>query len=81
METSLVQQAKLAVVAAAGLSKDALHIYVGLAVFLVMAYVWRWRESVHDIWNTLFWPTVLWIMVLLRAIKVGGAINDSRADN
>ena len=45
MEPSAVQQAKLAIVAATGLSKDALHICVGLAVFLVMAYFWRKRPG------------------------------------
>ncbi|SMF93928.1 hypothetical protein SAMN02949497_1224 [Methylomagnum ishizawai] len=35
METSLVQAAKLAIVSATGLSKDALHIYVGLTVYWV----------------------------------------------
>lgn len=41
METTAVQAFKLAIVAAAGLSKDALHIYVGLAVFLFVAAVAR----------------------------------------
>ena len=77
-----------------GLSKDALHVYVGLIVWLLAAALWRksiasikpwlavlmvafagemfdayddwhtfgrWRviRSVHDLLNTLFWPTVL----------------------
>jgi hypothetical protein len=37
MATSTVQSIKLAIVSATGLSKDALHIYVGLAVFLIVA--------------------------------------------
>lgn len=37
METTAVQAIKLALVSATGLSKDALHIYVGLSVFLVVA--------------------------------------------
>jgi hypothetical protein len=41
METSAIQSIKLAIVAATGLSKDALHIYVGLAVFLAAAIVLR----------------------------------------
>ena len=41
METSLVQSAKLAVVAATGLSKDSLHVHIGLAVFLAVAVVAR----------------------------------------
>ncbi|NMM26732.1 MAG: hypothetical protein HHJ12_05430 [Glaciimonas sp.] len=97
METSAVQSIKLAIVAATGLSKDALHIYVGLAGFLAMAAVlrkplrsivpwlvvvaiavagemfdmrddvaslgyWRWGASLHDILNTVFWPTVLLLL-------------------
>jgi hypothetical protein len=97
METSVVQSIKLAIVAATGLSKDALHIYVGLVVFLAMAAVlrkplrsiipwlvvvavaiagealdmrddvaslgyWRWNASLHDILNTIFWPTVLFLL-------------------
>ena len=93
METTAVQAIKLAIVAATGLSKDALHVYVGLAVFLVVAAIskrplsswlpwvaallvamagelidmrddlsslgyWRWSASMHDIVNTILWPTV-----------------------
>ena len=79
---------------ATGLSRDALHIYAGLAVLIVAAILlrkhlssvvpwavvlaiavsvevldmqddlaslgyWRWAESLHDVLNTLFWPTML----------------------
>jgi hypothetical protein len=37
METSLAQSIKLAIVAHTGLSKDALHIYVGLSVYVLVA--------------------------------------------
>ena len=37
METSLVQSIKLAIIAHSGLSKDALHIYVGLSIYLLVA--------------------------------------------
>ncbi|GAB3257627.1 hypothetical protein [Chitinimonas naiadis] len=105
METTLVQTIKLAIVSATGLSKDALHIYVGLIVFLVTARLrrtsaslllpwfmvlgvallgealdmrddlaslghWRWDASLHDIINTLFWPSVLW--AVLRFDYLGG---------
>lgn len=95
MNHSAFQSAKLWLVDVVGLSKDALHIYVGLAVFLVAVYLlrrrsptvvpllfvfavavageildarddlrglghWRWRASLHDIVNTMFWPLVLW---------------------
>ncbi|MDP9140773.1 MAG: hypothetical protein M3O62_08295 [Pseudomonadota bacterium] len=101
METSAVQAVKLAVVASLGLSKDAAHIYVGLSVFLITAWVlrkpwrsvvpwfavlavacagelldavdnirstghWIWRASLHDILNTLFWPTVLLLLARCR---------------
>ena len=91
------QQAKVAVAAALGLPKDALHIYVGLFVFLVAAALFRrplssWLPLVavlvaalagelwdlidtwnaggrpvllrnwHDVWNTLFWPVVLFLL-------------------
>lgn len=80
-----------------GLSKDALHIYVGLGVFLIAAIlfrvplrdwrplaavflvavageIWdlferlapneqpRWASNWHDIWNTMFWPTILFLL-------------------
>ena len=41
METSLVQSMKLAIAAGMGLSKDALHIYVGLSVYLLVALLVR----------------------------------------
>jgi hypothetical protein len=94
METTLAQSAKLAVIAATGLSKDALHTHVGLLVYvaalvltrkpmrstipwaitLLVALLgeavdmrdkiaslgrWHWGASVHDIVNTLLWPSVL----------------------
>lgn len=43
MEISLVQSLKLAAVHATGLSKDALHIYVGLAVYIAGAFLTRRR--------------------------------------
>ncbi|XDF34514.1 hypothetical protein RBH89_20215 [Paracidovorax avenae] len=36
METTLVQSLKLAIVSVTGLSKDALHIYVGISIFLII---------------------------------------------
>ncbi|MFT3906611.1 MAG: hypothetical protein QM718_09935 [Steroidobacteraceae bacterium] len=97
MSTSAVQSAKLTVMAFTGLSKDALHVYVGLSVFLLTALFvkgslrsplpwllaalvacagevadmiddihvfghWRWRASLHDVLNTLAWPTVLFLL-------------------
>jgi hypothetical protein len=91
------QKAKLWLAAWAGLPKDALHIYVGLSVFLLAAALlraplrsWRplgavllaalageiwdvldtwsagqpvaWARNWHDIWNTCFWPAILFLL-------------------
>jgi hypothetical protein len=91
------QQAKIALMHWAGLPKDALHIYVGLAVFLLAAILSRrplgsfvpigaalavalageawdvidtraagatvhWDRNWHDLWNTCFWPAVLFLL-------------------
>ena len=88
------QSAKLFLVEATNLSKDALHIYVGLGVMLLVVILFkkslsdwrplaavavasvagelwdlvdtfmhrqtlRWDASWKDVWNTLFWPTIL----------------------
>ena len=93
----MIQAIKTAIVAATGLSRDALHIYVGLATFFLAAALikrplgsflpwlvvlavastgelvdlrddivsfgyWRWDASLHDIVNTVFWPTVLLLL-------------------
>lgn len=91
---SLFEDRKLSIIEASGLGKDALHIYFGLALFLAVRLLWRWRGGWivawlavvamacggewldmtaehsrstiqpdaahwHDIWNTIFWPSVL----------------------
>ena len=91
------QSAKVWLIELLGLSRDALHIYVGLTVFLLVALVFRlplrdwrplaavflvavageiwdlferlrpdqepfWASNWHDIWNTMFWPLVLFIL-------------------
>ena len=91
------QELKIWLTQAAGLPKDALHIYVGLAVFLLTAALlrrplrslvpigaalaaalageawdlydtWaagqrlRWDRGWHDVWNTCFWPFVLFLL-------------------
>ncbi len=100
MDISTAQSIKLTIVSATGLSKDALHIYVGMVVYLTLIvgtrrfrpYIgwlvvfiiacagewvdrrddigsfgyWRWQASAHDILNTLFWPTVLTLLWLLK---------------
>ena len=68
MTTSTVQTAKLAVVAATGLAKDALHIYVGLAVFLLVLALW---PGPRRTWRPL-------LIVLL--VAVGGEFLDLRDD-
>ena len=104
---SLFEARKVSVIEATGLDKDALHIYFGLTLFLVVRFLWRrrggwviawlavlamacggeWldlnaeisRSAIqpdaahwHDIWNTMFWPTVLlvvgrWLQPAARA--------------
>jgi hypothetical protein len=84
-------------IATTGLSRDALHIYAGLLLFLGVRIIWRRRggwvlgwlvalamalavewldmrseylernlrpeaEHWHDIWNTMFWPSVLLLL-------------------
>ena len=91
---SLFEERKSWLVTASDLGKDALHIYFGLALFMLVRLAWRWRggwvaawlavlvmacggewldlnaeisrSSIqpdaahwHDIWNTIFWPTIL----------------------
>lgn len=88
---------------ASGLSKDALHVHVGIGVFLAVSVLlrkplkpylpwlavlivaltgefidmltniylsghWRWAASTHDIVNTMFWPTI--ILLLVRFTRV-----------
>jgi hypothetical protein len=88
------QAFKTDLIAATGLSKDALHVYFGLTAFLFVRLIWRrrggwvlaWMAALamalggewldlrgenlrgalqpdsahwHDIWNTMFWPTML----------------------
>lgn len=100
------QSTKLWLAELVGLSKDALHVYVGLAAFLLAALIFRlplrdwrplavafvvalagevwdmaewisrgdrlrWGSAWHDLWNTMFWPVVLyalarWTRVLKR---------------
>ena len=94
---SPLQEAKLWVMDLVDLPKDALHIYVGLFVFLAAAALlkrplgsrlpilavllvalageaWdvidtinagervRWWWNWHDVWNTMFWPLVLFLL-------------------
>lgn len=106
MDASTTQTTKLAIVSATGLSKDALHIYVGMAVYLTLIVLvrrfrpwiallavlliacagewvdrrddiaslgyWRWQASVHDILNTLFWPTAITLLWALKCRKKPG---------
>jgi hypothetical protein len=91
------QRAKIFVIHLTGLPRDALHIYVGLAVMLGIALLFGrslrdprpiaavllvaiagelwdlldtsnagkplgWGKSWHDLWNTLFWPSLLFLL-------------------
>ncbi|HWU95012.1 MAG TPA: hypothetical protein VN029_05400 [Sphingomonas sp.] len=100
---SPLQSAKFWLIQHVGLAKDALHIYVGLTLFLGAALAFRWplrswkpwlvalaaallgeawdlRDNLvhhipvrlwgnwHDIWNTMFWPSML--LILARTTKL-----------
>lgn len=91
---SPLQSAKIILMEVTNLSKDALHIYVGLGVMLLVVILfkkslsdWRplaavavaalageiwdvidtfshggdpeWNANWKDVWNTLFWPSIL----------------------
>jgi cell shape-determining protein MreD len=91
---SFLQSTKIFLSEVTSLGKDALHIYVGLAVMLLVAIAfkkplgdWRpiaavalasvageiwdvidtfshgrtpkWNANWKDVWNTMFWPTIL----------------------
>jgi hypothetical protein len=106
METSWYQAAKLVLVSISGLSRDALHVHVGLGIFMVAALLlrkplsstlplalvflaalagealdlrddlrtlgyWRWRASLGDIVNTVFWPFVVWLLARSRILSAG----------
>jgi len=68
MEISTVQTIKLAIVAATGMDKDALHIYVGLAVFFTVAVFFK--KPLRSPWP--------WFAVLV--VAVAGELLDRRDD-
>lgn len=68
IETSTTQAIKLVIVSTTGLSKDALHVYVGLAVLILTAIVLRKRLS----------SIVPWSIVL--SIAIAGELLDMRDD-
>ena len=100
---SVFQEAKMFLVHATDLSKDALHVYVGLGVMVLAAIllrrsvrdwrpivavalaavageVWdvidtlshggtpRWSLNWKDVWNTLFWPTTLFLLARFTSV-------------
>ncbi|WP_432769617.1 hypothetical protein [Sphingopyxis sp.] len=107
--------AKVSLIAITGLSRDALHIYVALGLFLAVKLLWRGRGSTvfallliaagtltgewldhgfellrkqqcdtaahwHDIWNTLFWPVVLAIVLPWLAPRRGDEVERAGED-
>lgn len=94
METSTYQNLKLTFLEVVNLSKDAVHMHIGLLVFFLAVVLWRrgrvdfvslvpvflvagamealdlrddlasfgymrWSASLHDLINTVFWPTLV----------------------
>jgi hypothetical protein len=68
METSTVQVAKQLIVSVTRLSKDALHVYTGLAVMFLIAF--GFRRSLRS-----FLP---WLIVL--AVAIAGELLDLHDD-
>lgn len=62
------QQWKIDMIDVTGLAKDALHIHIGLLVFVVVRLVWRWRGG---------W-IVAWLVAL--AFALGGEWLDMLAE-
>ncbi|MEX1033901.1 MAG: hypothetical protein WDZ30_11120 [Cellvibrionaceae bacterium] len=114
METSTYQSLKLIVLDLVDLSKDAIHIHIGLAVFFLTVALWRrgrldwlsllpvflvasglefldlrddlaslghmrWSASIHDLVNTVFWPTFVVILSVWAETRPGTADKDLRA--
>ena len=65
---SLFEDRKSWIVTASGLDKDALHIYFGMTLFLLVRLIWRWRGG----WF------VAWLAVL--AMACGGEWLDVTAE-
>ena len=55
----------LLLVLAAALAGEALDMRIELA----KAGQWNWRESVHDVLNTMFWPVLLALLARLRWLR------------
>jgi len=68
MDASAFQSVKLWIVAALGLSKDALHVHVGLALFLTM--IWLFRKT----------PRSLVPLLAVLAVAMLGEVLDARDD-
>lgn len=69
IEPSPVQASKLAVIAATGLSKDALHVYVGLAVFLGASILSR-----RSIRSLVPWAIVVLVAILGEAVDLRDSV-------
>lgn len=52
------QQLKLDIIDTAGLAKDAMHVHIGLLVFVAVRLLWRWRGG--------------WVIAWLAALAVAG---------
>jgi len=100
---SALQSAKFWLIQHLGLAKDALHVHVGLLLFVGSALIFRWpihgwrpwavalagvligeawdlRDSMvyhtridlwanlHDVWNTMLWPSLLVVLARTTAL-------------
>lgn len=65
---SLFEERKIWLVTSSGLAKDALHIYFGLTLFILVRLLWRWRGG---------W-VIAWLAVV--AMACGGEYLDMAAE-
>ena len=65
METSAFQSFKLAVMSATDLSRDALHVHAGLAVFVLVALAFR-----RPLRSPLPWLAVLVVALLVEVVDL-----------
>jgi cell shape-determining protein MreD len=105
-DVSFFHSTKETLLALIGLEKDALHIYVGLTIYLLTAILLRlklrdlrllgvvflaavagelldlyryirpeepprWNTNWHDIWNTMFWPTIFCLLFRSKRLLPG----------
>lgn len=73
------QQWKTDVIDATGLAKDALHVHIGLLVFVLVRLVWRWRGGWFVAWLVALGFALGGEWLDVRAEQMGGALQPDPA--